>query len=207
MELTTLLERMKLEHLAAQLDGICEHAAHSDVDFKGFLAQALEAEWRGRYQKSVESRLKQARFPLGENAGAIRLRLPAVHRPQGDAGTRRPQFRRTRAERRAAGAAWRRQTHLAIGVASRPSRRATRSLFLTFETLMTRLVRARHENRLDRTLQQLTYPKLVILDELGYLPLSRERPACSSACWSVATSGARWSSPATRASPTGRGLQ
>ncbi len=47
-------------------------------------------------------------------------------------------------------------------------------LFLTLETLMTRLVRAKHENRLDRTLQQLAYPKVLILDELGYLPLTRE---------------------------------
>jgi DNA replication protein DnaC len=39
---------------------------------------------------------------------------------------------------------------------------------------MGRLIRARHENRLDRSLQQLAYPKLLILDELGYLPLSRE---------------------------------
>jgi len=40
--------------------------------------------------------------------------------------------------------------------------------------LITRLVRARHENRLDRALQQLTYPKLLIIDEIGDLPLSRE---------------------------------
>ena len=39
---------------------------------------------------------------------------------------------------------------------------------------MTRLMRAKHENRLERALQQLTYPKVLILDELGYLPLSRE---------------------------------
>ena len=39
---------------------------------------------------------------------------------------------------------------------------------------MGRLVRARHENRLDRTLQQLAYPRVLILDELGYLPLTRE---------------------------------
>jgi DNA replication protein DnaC len=39
---------------------------------------------------------------------------------------------------------------------------------------MTRLVRAKHENRLERALQQLTYPKVLILDELGYLPLSRD---------------------------------
>jgi len=35
-------------------------------------------------------------------------------------------------------------------------------------------VRARHGSRLDRTLQQLAYPKLIVLDELGDLPLSRE---------------------------------
>ncbi len=63
MELTSLLERMKMEHLLAQLDGVCEQAAKGDVDDKGFLTQALEAEWRGRHQRGVESRLKLARFP------------------------------------------------------------------------------------------------------------------------------------------------
>ena len=40
---------------------------------------------------------------------------------------------------------------------------------------MGRLVRARHENRLDRILPQLAYPRVLILDELGYLPLTREQ--------------------------------
>lgn len=47
-------------------------------------------------------------------------------------------------------------------------------LFLTLETLMGRLARARHENRIDRTLQHLSAPRPLILDGLGYLPLSRE---------------------------------
>ena len=63
MELTSLLERMKMEHLLAQLDGVCEHAAKGDLDYKSFLPQALEAEWRGRHQRGVESRLKLARLP------------------------------------------------------------------------------------------------------------------------------------------------
>jgi DNA replication protein DnaC len=174
MELTTLLDRMKLDHLAAQLDGICEHAAHSDVDFKGFLTQALEAEWRGRYQKSVESRLKQARFPWVKTLEQFDYDVqPSIDR---------------KAMRELAGLSFveRAQnvvllgppgvgkTHLAIGVGVKAVEAGYSVLFLTFETLMTRLVRARHENRLDRTLQQLTYPKLVILDELDYLPLSRE---------------------------------
>src|SRR5262245_15616483 len=54
MELTALLERMKMEHLLAQLDGVCEQAAKGDVDDKGFLtrpwmpngAVAISAAWR-----------------------------------------------------------------------------------------------------------------------------------------------------------------
>jgi DNA replication protein DnaC len=46
-------------------------------------------------------------------------------------------------------------------------------LFLTLEVLMTRLTKALNENRLERSLQQLTYPKMLIIDEIGYLPLSR----------------------------------
>jgi hypothetical protein len=37
MEPSALLERMKMEHLLAQLDGLCEHAAQGDLDYKGFL--------------------------------------------------------------------------------------------------------------------------------------------------------------------------
>ena len=46
-------------------------------------------------------------------------------------------------------------------------------LFLSLESLMVRLVKAFHENRLERSLQQLTYPKVLIIDEIGYLPLSQ----------------------------------
>lgn len=35
-------------------------------------------------------------------------------------------------------------------------------------------MRAKHENRRERTLQQLVYPKVLLLDEIGYLPLSRD---------------------------------
>jgi hypothetical protein len=58
MELISLLERMKMEHLLAQLDGVCEHAAKGDLDYKSFLTQGLEAEWRGRLLHAVGQRLR-----------------------------------------------------------------------------------------------------------------------------------------------------
>ena len=62
-QLNLLLEKLKLDHLEAQLDAVCEQAAQRELDYKSFLAQALGAEWQGRHQRGIEARLRQARFP------------------------------------------------------------------------------------------------------------------------------------------------
>jgi DNA replication protein DnaC len=63
MELTVLLDKLKMDHLDAQLEAVCEQAAQRDLDYREFLARALETEWQGRYQRGIETRLRQSRFP------------------------------------------------------------------------------------------------------------------------------------------------
>ena len=63
MELDRLLDKLRMDHLEAQMDAVCEQAAQQQLDYKAFLAQALETEWQGRYQKGIEARMRQARFP------------------------------------------------------------------------------------------------------------------------------------------------
>ena len=43
-----------------------------------------------------------------------------------------------------------------------------RVLLLTLDQMIARLKRAKAENRLERALAQLVYPKGLILDEIGY---------------------------------------
>lgn len=174
MELTSLLDRMRMEHLLAQLDSVCEQAASGDVDYKTFLTRALEAEWRGRHQKGVENRLKLARFPSLKTLEQFDFSFqPSVDR---------------KVVRELAGLAFLERahnvvllgppgvgkTHLAVALGVKAVEAGYSVLFLTLESLMARLTRARHENRLERALQQLVYPRLLVLDELGYLPLNRE---------------------------------
>ena len=174
MELTTLLERMKMEHLLAQLDTVCEQAAGRDLDFKGFLAQALETELSGRFRRGVEARLKLARFPWIKTLDQFDFDF----QPSLDRKVVRELAGLSFVERAhnvvVLGPPGVGKTHLAVALGVKAIEAGFSVLFLTLEALMTRLVRARHENRLERTLQQLVYPKVLVLDEVGYLPLSRE---------------------------------
>lgn len=174
MELSVLLDKLKLEHMETQLDALCEQAAQRELDYKTFLTQALHSEWQGRYQRGIEARLRQSRFPWLKTLEQFDFDFqPSLDR---------------RRVRELAGLGFVERahnvillgppgvgkTHLAIALGCKAVEAGHSVLFLTLETLMTRLLKAQHENRLERALQQLVYPKLLIIDEIGYLPLSRQ---------------------------------
>lgn len=73
MELNQLFERMKLDH-------VCEQAAKRELDYRSFLTEALETEWRGRHLKGVAAAPEAGAAASGEDPGAVRLYLPAQPR-------------------------------------------------------------------------------------------------------------------------------
>jgi DNA replication protein DnaC len=172
VELDHLLTKLKLEHLEAQLEAVCEQAAQRDMDYKSFLTQALQTEWQGRHLRGIEARLKLARFPWVKTLEQFEFDFqPSLDRRQ---------------VRELAGLSFVERahnviilgppgvgkTHLAVAFGIKAVEAGYSVLFLTLESLMTRLLKALSENRLERSLQQLVYPKVLIIDEIGYLPLS-----------------------------------
>lgn len=174
MELTSLLGKLKLEHLEHQLEAVCEQAAARELDYPSFLQAALETEWRGRYQRGIEARLRQARLPWVKTLEQFDFEFqPSLDRKQvRDLGSSSWVERGHNVV--ILGPPGVGKTHLAVALGLRAVEAGYSALFLTLESLMTRLSRAKAENRLERTLAQLSYPKVLILDEIGYLPLSRE---------------------------------
>lgn len=174
MPLERLFEKLNFAHLAAQLEGVCEQAAKRDLDYKSFLAAALEVEWQGRHLKGVQARLRQARLPWVKTLEQFDFAFqPSIDR---------------KVVRELAGLAFVERaenvillgppgvgkTHLSIALAVKAVEAGHRVVFLTLDTLLTRLKRAQEAHRLERHLSQLVQPKLLVIDELGYLPMTRE---------------------------------
>lgn len=175
MELETLLDKLKMEAVGDQLDTLCEQAAKNDLDYRAFLTEALKAEWQSRRARGAETRMRQARLPAlhtlesfdfdfqpGIDRKVIRELASLAFVERGDNAV-------------FLGPPGVGKTHLAISLGIKAVEAGHRVLFLTLDELLTKLRKASAEQKLEPVLKQLTYPKVLILDELGYLPMNRDQ--------------------------------
>ena len=66
------------------------------------------------------------------------------------------------------------KTHLAVSLGIKAAKHRNSVYFITCHNLMQKLNKAQKENRLDKQLQHLAQYKLLIIDEIGYLPVDHQ---------------------------------
>jgi len=66
------------------------------------------------------------------------------------------------------------KTHLAVGLGLKAIAQGYRVLFTTAAAMIATLTKATGEGRLEDKLKLFTVPRLLIIDEIGYLPIERQ---------------------------------
>jgi DNA replication protein DnaC len=168
--LTVRLTRLKLTAIRDQLDNLLDEAARRELTLREALAFLVEREVARKDERRIEMALTIAHFPCVRDLDGFDFSA----QPSLDPG----QIRELATGRWIAhgdsllllGPPGVGKSHLAIALGREAIRHNYTVLFVSAQALIGTLVKAHHDHRLDEKLAFYAKPKLLIVDELGYLP-------------------------------------
>jgi DNA replication protein DnaC len=165
------LAQLGLATAHGHLDGAAQRAAAEQWSYTHFLGYLLDGELRERHRRCVELNLKFAKFPYLKRLEDFDYAAqPSLDRRLIDElATGR--FLHEGRNVVLLGPPGLGKTHLAIGLGVRTAELGHRVYFTTALDLAVRLTKAVDANRLHRQLKALVQPKLLVIDEVGYLTL------------------------------------
>lgn len=164
------LVSLGLTTAAAQLDTVAQQAAAGNWSYSHFADVLLHGEILERRRKRASLNLQFANFPYLKRLEDFDYRAqPSIDRRLIDelAGGRYLGEGRNIVLLGPPGTG---KTHLAIALGVKLAEAGSRVYFTTAMDLARKLTRAVDANRLHRELNALQQPKLLIIDEIGYLP-------------------------------------
>ncbi len=162
------LKQLKLPTVLREYEKVAREAARDGVDHVGFLLRLVELELLDR-----ERRIREAGFPAVKSLDTFDFAaIPSLNKML-VLELARCEYAARRENVIALGNSGTGKTHVALALGLAACQRGLSTLFITAHALSSQLMEARDAKRLLKLQVQLQKVKLLIVDELGYVPRSQ----------------------------------
>jgi DNA replication protein DnaC len=169
-----LLAEMGLNTASKLLDARLEDAAQGTATYLSFLSGLLEVEKQERKRRSEEVRIKLSRLPHRKTLEEFDF----TFQPSIDARQIQELSTLAFVARKEnvilLGPPGVGETHLAVGFSMQALRAGLTVNYTTLPQLIADLTKALHNNKLEQRMKAYLRPNLLVIDEVGYMQLTRQ---------------------------------
>ena len=167
------LETLRLPFIKEHCQPLAANAAKNSITHLDYLAQLIEGEAALRADRAVARRIQYARFPVVKTLDSFRWDWPKKINRLQIQDLFRLQFVRDKANVIFLGLVGLGKTHLATALGYAACQQGISVLFANAIDVINTLSAAQLKGTLKTELRRYTTPSLLLLDEVGYLPIDQ----------------------------------
>ena len=168
------LEYLKLKYVADQYGPLADEAIRQPWDHREYLRRLIEGEYNDQRQRRVAARIKSARFPVIKTLEQFNWTWPKKINRLAVQNLFRLEFVAQNANVVFLGNVGTGKSHLATALGYAACLEGHSVLFAGAIEVINDLQAAQKNGGLKRALKKYLRPAIVILDEVGYLPIDQK---------------------------------
>jgi DNA replication protein DnaC len=169
-----MLSRLKLTTTRDRLDSLIDEASQKKMTLREFLLFICDQEVQAKEERRISMGLKISKFPVSRSLDGFDFSAQPSLDPQRIRELATCRFVANGENVLLLGPPGVGKSHLAIALGREAVLKGYSVLFVQAVHLLAALKQAQDEGRLEERLVHFTKPKLLIVDELGYLPFERQ---------------------------------
>lgn len=167
------LNSLKLSYLSENFKQAAAHASSKNLDYIAYLENLIEGEVSLKREINIKNRIKNAKFPYRKTLEQYNWSHPSKINKLQIENIFRLDFIEEKKNIIFLGGCGVGKTHLAIALSEKACSKGISVLFSPAIDIVNTLSAAASVNGLDKAVKKFTSPKLLVIDELGYLPIDR----------------------------------
>lgn len=172
-EIIEHLKYLRLNFMAENLQKLLTQAQEQELDRIDFLQMLVQAEQEEKKQRAVQRRIKAARIPLHKTLEQFNFAHPKFIEPEKIRLLFRMDFIASKKNIIFCGGVGLGKTHLASALAVQACQKGHNVLFTSAVDIINQLSEAQKKGCFTRTLKKYIKVGVLLVDELGYMPIDK----------------------------------